>query len=206
MHPRPVQPADFPAVASLTNHFIAHTSIHFGYEPVSAEELRASWEKARDRYPYLVLDADAALDAHPGAAPVPHGDGPPLSHLAGFAKAGVWRERTAYSWSAELGVYVHPAFHRMGVGKALYRAIIDVMRRQGFHTLVAGITLPNEASVRLHESVGFQRVGTYHRVGWKFNQWHDAGFWELPLRDASHQAGELRSPEVCWREWSARAR
>lgn len=204
MLPRPVQPADFPAIAELTNHYILRTSIHFGYEPVTADELRGAWEKSRERYPYLVLDADAAMATHPkSVASDPGPDGPPVSHIAGYAKAGVWRDRAAYSWVAELGVYVHPAFHRLGVGKTLYRTIIDLARLQGFHTLIGGITLPNDASVRLHESVGFTPVGTYRRVGWKFDRWHDAGFWELPLRDAAHRASPLRTPDECWAEFMA---
>lgn len=204
MLPRPVQPADFPAIAELTNHYILRTSIHFGHEPVTAEELRASWEKSRGRYPSLVLDTAAVAAGRPSAGAIEPGpDAPPISHIAGYAKAGVWRDRAAYSWTAELGVYVHPLLHGMGIGKVLYRTVIEITRRQGFHTLIAGITLPNDASVRLHESVGFMPVGTHRRVGWKFERWHDVGFWELPLRDASHRATPLRDPGDCWAEIAA---
>jgi L-amino acid N-acyltransferase YncA len=206
---RPVQPGDFGAIAALTNHYIAHTSIHFGYEPVTATDLHAAWERTRDRYAQLVAIApppsapaspSAPRDEREPAAPPPLPGDPSggVGVLAGYAKTATWRERAAYTWAAEVGIYVHPVFQGRGVGKALYRALIDISRRQGFHTLVAGITMPNEPSVRLHESVGFQRVGVYRRVGWKFGHWHDAGFWEMPLRDASHEAGPLRTPEECW--------
>lgn len=200
---RPVQPGDFGAIAALTNHYIAHTAIHFGYEPVTTDELRAAWERTRDRYAFLVAIAPppsaAALMSPPVApSPLPGDPSGGAGVLAGYTKTVPWRDRAAYLWAAETGIYVHPIFQSRGVGKSLYRALIDVSRRQGFHTLVAGITMPNEPSVRLHESVGFERVGIYRRVGWKFGHWHDAGFWEMPLRDASHEAGTLRTPEECW--------
>lgn len=164
---RPVQHADFDAIAALTNHFIAHTAIHFSYEPVTAAELRSAWEKSRATHPYVVAETGGAL--------------------VGYAKAGVWRERAAYQWSAEAGVYVDPAAQRRGVGRALYEALIENCRSRGFHSLIGGITLPNEASVRLHEACGFTHVGTVRQAGWKLGAWHDVGFWQLMLRDASHR-------------------
>lgn len=172
---RPVQPADFTPIAALTNHYIEHTTIHFGYEPVTLEELRAAWEKGRERYPYFIAEIDGAF--------------------AGYAKAGVWRERAAYQWTAEAGIYVEQRFQGRGVGTRLYRALIDECRRCGFHTLVAGVTLPNDASVKLHEAVGFVRVGTFRRVGWKRNTWCDVGWFEMPLRDALHVPGAITRPD-----------
>lgn len=169
---RPVEPGDFAAIAALTNEFIRGTAIHFGYEEVTAEELRRAWEKSRSRYPYFV-----AVDEAGG--------------LVGYAKAGVWRERAAYQWTAETTVYVAPAMHRRGVGRALYSALIEECRRRGFHSVMGGITLPNEASVRLHESLGFRKIGHHAQVGWKFGRWHDTGLWQLMLREGAHRAEPL---------------
>lgn len=168
---RDAQASDFEFIAGLTNHFIAHTAIHFGHEAVSADELRSSWEKTRGRYPYLVSEVDG--------------------RFAGYAKAGVWRERAAYQWTAETGIYVEASLHRRGVGRTLYAALIDACRGRGFHSLIGGITLPNDASVRLHESLGFVGVGRVVRAGWKFGMWHDVGFWQLMLRDGGHVAADL---------------
>ncbi len=186
---RPVRAEDFDAVAALTNHFIVNTAIHFGYEEVTAEELRASWEKSKGKYPYLVAEVDGADPASRRA-----GTGPPKSSLAGYAKCGVWRDRSAYQWTAETGIYVAPSMQRRGVGRRLYGALIDECRRCGFHSLIGGITLPNEASVRLHEAMGFVRVGQFEDAGWKFGAWHGVGFWQLMLRNGEHRAGALTPP------------
>lgn len=177
---RPAKPADFPAIAAITNHFIVHTAIHFGYDPVTPDELRAGWEKTREKYPFLVAEA-----------PVSEGDAPAI---AGFAKVTAWRDRDAYQWTAEPGIYIDPRFHRRGIGRALYIALIDACRDRGFHTLVAGITLPNDASVKLHEAVGFRKIAHNTQVGWKFDRWHDTGFWQLMLRDEAHKAQPLKPP------------
>jgi hypothetical protein len=92
-------------------------------------------------------------------------------------------------------VYVDPAFHRRGVGRALYRALLELLREQGLWMACAGITLPNEASVALHESLGFVPVGVYRRIGYKAGRWWDVGWWQLPLRSpADGPPSEPRPP------------
>ncbi|MBL8745485.1 MAG: N-acetyltransferase [Phycisphaerae bacterium] len=171
---RPVEPADFDAIAALTNHFIVNTSIHFGYDPVTPDDLRASWEQSRGRYPYLVAEI--------GEAP---------ARLIGYAKSGPWRDRAAYQWTAEAGIYVAPDMHGRGTGRRLYAELIAECRRRGFHSLVGGVTQPNDASMRLHESLGFVRVGCFRHAGWKLGAWHDVMWWQLMLRDEGHTAGRL---------------
>jgi phosphinothricin acetyltransferase len=158
---RSVEDADWPAIADLTNHYIEHTAVHFGYEPVTPTELRDLWWPKRDLYPFLVA-ADGA-------------------RFLGYAKAGLWRERAAYKWTAEVGIYVARDAQRTGVGTRLYQALIDECRERGFHSLVGGITLPNEPSVRLHERVGFVKVAHFAHAGFKFGAWHDVGFWQVML-------------------------
>ncbi|MBC7772191.1 MAG: N-acetyltransferase [Pyrinomonadaceae bacterium] len=171
---RPVQESDFPAIATLTNKYIVGSSVHFGYEPVTAEELCQSWRKNAPRYPFLVSEERGAF--------------------TGYAKAGVWRERAAYGWTAEVGIYVEPTIHRKGVGRVLYQRLFDIMREQGFHSAIGGITLPNDASIRLHENMGFKSVGTVRQAGWKLGAWHDVAFYQLLLRQADHAAGEIQPP------------
>lgn len=178
---RPAIESDFHAIAALTNRYISGTATHFGYAPVTADELRDSWSAVRDRYPFLVAE---------------HADSPVSSSFAGYAKAYRWRERDAYAWTAEVGIYIEPALHGKGVGKSLYAALIERCRQCGFHTLVAGITLPNEVSVKLHESCGFRPVGTFREVGWKLEAWHCVGFYQLALGPTTAAARKLTSPAV----------
>jgi L-amino acid N-acyltransferase YncA len=158
---REARESDFDAVADITNHYIVHTPIHFSYEPVSPDELRDAWRTGVGRYPFVVLEQDA--------------------RVVGYAKAAMWRTRTAYDRTAEVGIYLHPALTGRGMGKPLYAALIAACRTAGMHSLVGGIALPNPPSVRLHESLGFVHVGTYREVGWKFEQWHDVTFYQLML-------------------------
>jgi phosphinothricin acetyltransferase len=102
--------------------------------------------------------------------------------LVGFAKASPWKGRCAYDWTAETTVYVHPDHHGRGLGRELYRRLVSILEAQGYQTLLGGITVPNPASVRLHESLGFRRVALLEQVGWKFGRWHDVGYWELRLQ------------------------
>ena len=155
---RPAKHDDFTAIAAITNHYITTSSIHFGYEPVTDAELRAMWERYRDRYPWLVTE-DAG-------------------HVLGFAKAGVWRERAAYNWTTEVGLYVADAARGRGLGRALYDALLAECQTRGFRSAVAGITLPNPASIALHERCGFSRVGTFVDAGYKQGAWHAVEFWQ----------------------------
>ncbi len=101
--------------------------------------------------------------------------------LAGFAYASRHRERASYRWAADVSVYVDPLHHRQGVASALYRELLQRLRGQGIYVACAGITVPNQASVALHESLGFTMVGVYPRIGYKHGAWRDVGWWQLGL-------------------------
>ena len=103
--------------------------------------------------------------------------------VAGYAYAGPHRSRAAYRWSADVSVYVGEVHRERGVGRGLYRALLAVLRLQGFFNAYAGIALPNPASVGLHELMGFERVGVYESVGYKHGEWHDVGWWAKTLQD-----------------------
>jgi phosphinothricin acetyltransferase len=107
-----------------------------------------------------------------------------LGELTGFAYASSHRERPAYRWAADLAVYVAQDRRGAGIGRALYGALIPLLERQGLRIVCAGITLPNEASVALHESFGLELVGVYRRIGWKAGAWHDVGWWQRELAAA----------------------
>ena len=108
--------------------------------------------------------------------------------LLGYAYACRHRERPAYRWSADVSVYVDERQWRQGVGRRLYEDLFGHLRRQGFRMACAGITLPNVASVALHERLGFAPIGVYRRIGWKAGGWRDVGWWQLDL------AAEGREP------------
>jgi len=114
-------------------------------------------------FPWLVAEIDGAV--------------------AGYAYAGRHRDRASYRWSTDVTVYVSADHHRRGVGRALYAALLDLLRRQGFHVACAGITLPNDASVGLHEAMGFVAVGVYRDIAYKHGAWRSVGWWQLALRE-----------------------
>lgn len=150
---------DLDAIADITNHYIRETAIHFNDQPVTVDELRSVWQARGHRYPHLTMLHDEAV--------------------AGFAKAAPWRDRAAYRFTAEVGIYLRHRLTGRGMGRTLYQALIDACRAAGFHTLIGGIALPNDASVALHERLGFRRVAEFREVGWKFDRWHNVAFFQL---------------------------
>jgi phosphinothricin acetyltransferase len=162
MHAMTIRPAredDFETIAAITNHYITTSAIHFAYDPVTADDLRALW-RSHPRHPYLVIDD---------------------SGVVGYAKATTWRERAAYQWTCEVGLYIADGSHGRGLGSALYTALLDRCAHAGFHSAIAGITLPNDASVALHSRLGFTSVGTIRDAGYKLGRWHDVAFFQKPL-------------------------
>ena len=107
--------------------------------------------------------------------------------MTGYAYAGTHRSRTAYQWSTEVSVYVHGDYRGRKIGTALYRTLFELLKAQGYYRAFAGITLPNPASVRLHESVGFVPIGVFHGIGYKQDKWHDVGWWEYALQSPKSQ-------------------
>ena len=154
---------DAEEIAAIYAPNVTDTIISFESEPPTADEMRLRIEGTLERYPWLVCE-------HRG-------------RLLGYAYAGAHGSRAAYRWSVDVSVYVHEEAHRTGVGRALYTSLFAALDLQGFYNAYAGATLPNPASVGLHESVGFRPVGVYRGVGYKLGAWHDVGWWQLPLRE-----------------------
>ena len=158
---REARPGDAEGMLAIYGPVVRETAISFEVEVPSLEEMRRRIEETLARMPWLVVVAG--------------GD------VAGYAYAGPHRTRAAYQWSVDVSVYVHPGHQRAGVGRALYAALLDLLVLQGYCRAYAGITLPNPASVGLHEAMGFRPVGVYHGVGFKLGAWHDVGWWQRPL-------------------------
>jgi L-amino acid N-acyltransferase YncA len=158
---RLARPSDAKAVAAIYGPIVWSTAISFETEAPGDEEMERRIVSTLAYAPWLVWDDD--------------GD------VAGYVYASRHRDRAAYQWSVDVTAYTHEDYRRRGIGRALYTALFDLLRLQNFHRAHAGITLPNAASVGLHESLGFRPVGVYPSVGFKLGAWHDVGWWQLPL-------------------------
>jgi phosphinothricin acetyltransferase len=153
--------ADATAIASIYAPYVRDTVFTFEEQAPSPEEMGARLRKIIVGHPFLVFQEDGAV--------------------LGYAYASPHKERAAYRWSVDVAVYVAASEHRRGIGRALYGSLLDILARQGFHTAYAGVTLPNENSIGLHEAMGFRHFATYPEVGFKFGEWRDVGWWTLPL-------------------------
>ncbi len=154
---------DAAAVAAIYQPYVTDAVTSFEIDPPGPADMAARIETVLARAPWLVGTG---------------GDG----DVVGYAYASRHHERAAYQWSVDVAVYIHAAHHRRGIGRALYEKLFALLRLQGFYVAHAGITLPNAASVGLHESLGFVPVGVYPAVGWKLGAWRDVGWWRLPLQ------------------------
>jgi phosphinothricin acetyltransferase len=101
--------------------------------------------------------------------------------VAGYAYAGPWRVRAAYRHSVETSIYLAPRAAGRGIGRSLYAALLDALRERDVHAVIGGVSLPNAASVALHERMGFAQVARFEEVGFKFGRWIDVGYWQLRL-------------------------
>jgi len=137
---------------NVTGEFIS-----FELEAPTVDEMRARIAKTLPTHPWLVHDEGG--------------------RVAGYAYASKHRERAAYQWATDVSCYVRPEARGRGIGKALYTELLQHLEAQGFRNAYAGIALPNEASVKLHESVGFVPIGVYRNVGFKLGAWRDVGWW-----------------------------
>jgi L-amino acid N-acyltransferase YncA len=182
-HIRLATPDDAADIQAIYAPVVRDTVISFEYEEPTVEEMARRITKIRRTLPWLAWVERNA-----------HG----VERVVGYAYAGAHRDRAAYQWSVDLSAYVHADWRGRGVGKALYTALIGMLRELGYVNIYAGITLPNAASVALHESIGMRPVGVYRHVGYKFGAWHDVGWWsgELqPPTDAPHSPRSLTSAE-----------
>jgi L-amino acid N-acyltransferase YncA len=150
--------ADADAIARIYAPFVAHSPTSFETDIPDPNEIARRITDSLVTHPWLVNQEAAAV--------------------GGYAYATKHRVRAAYQWSVEVSAYVDEAFRRRGIAQALYTALFRILALQGYVNAYAGITLPNAASVGLHESVGFQPIGIYRRIGFKHGAWHDVGWWQ----------------------------
>ena len=153
---------DATKIAEIYNYYVTNTFITFEKEPVSVDEIytRIS-DIVSSSLPWLVIENNG--------------------EVIGYAYATKWRARPAYKHSVETTVYLSKSHSGKGFGKLIYSKLISELTSSGFHTAIGGIALPNEASVRLHESIGFKKVAHFQEVGNKFDKWIDVGYWQIML-------------------------
>jgi phosphinothricin acetyltransferase len=155
---------DAAAIAAIYNPYVANSCITFETEAVSAEEMQARIAEAQESIlPWLVATSGGVI--------------------AGYAYASKWKGRCAYRFAVESTVYLDPASQGKGVGRQLYSALLDRLKAKGIRTVIGGIALPNDASIGVHERLGFEKVAHFKQVGFKQNRWIDVGYWQLLIED-----------------------
>ncbi len=150
--------ADAEGILAIYAPIVRTSPITFEIEPPTPGQMAGRVGDTLAKYPWLVFDEGG--------------------EVAGYAYATTHRVRAAYQWSVETSVYIAEHHRRRGLGRILYESLFGVLAAQGFVNAYAGITLPNPASVALHEAVGFTPLGVYRQIGFKAGGWHDVGWWE----------------------------
>jgi phosphinothricin acetyltransferase len=159
---RDAESADAADIASIYNPYVEDTIITFEEEPVSSVEMASRVEAVHSNgLPWLVAERGG--------------------QIVGYAYAAKWRGRIAYRFSTEVTVYVARDQLRTGIGALLYDDLLSLLRSQGYHAAIGGISLPNAGSVALHERFGFEKVAHFREVGFKLDRWIDVGYWQLLL-------------------------
>jgi len=157
---RPATLDDLPALTEIYNHYVINTAITFDLQRFTPAARRAWFDDHRPDGRHRLL---VAID-----------DG----RVVGYATSSRWRPKAAYDTTVESSVYVHPDAVGHGIGTALYSALFEALSAEDIHTIVAGISLPNPASVALHERFGFRPVGVFGEVGRKFDRYWDVAWYQ----------------------------
>jgi phosphinothricin acetyltransferase len=158
---RPVTVDDAEAICGIYNPYIRDSAITFEEDPVSPGEMEGRIRGVTASYPWLV-----------------HEEG---GEVVGYAYINQWKARAAYRFSSEISIYIKGSCRRRGIGSGLLGSLLEEVRKTSLHSIVAGVTLPNEASVGLHEKFGFKKIAQFNEIGFKLGKWLDVGYWELLL-------------------------
>lgn len=156
-------PDDAASILAIYAPYIETTSFTFETETPTVDQFAKRISNYLENWPWLVCEIDGKI--------------------AGYAYGTLYRERTAYQWCTESSVYIHDDYLKMGIAKALYGALFEILKRQGFRNIYAVINLPNDRSVAFHESLGFKHFADYEQVGYKLGKWKTVGWWRLVIND-----------------------
>lgn len=160
-----VQETDAARILEIYTPYIRDTAVTFECEAPSLPAFTQRIREISAQYPYIVCEIDG--------------------YVVGYAYAHRQKERAAYGWNAELSVYLKQDSLRMGIGKAFYTALINILRLQNVQNVYGGVTVPNENSEKLHEAMGFAKLGVYHKTGYKRGAWHDVAWFERRIGDGT---------------------
>jgi len=159
MNIRKVELSDAAQVAEIYNYYILNTHHTFEAEPLGIEEMEKRIAESSEDYPYLIAEFDGVIQ--------------------GYVYAAQFKLRQVYKHSVEVSIYVRNQAKQKGIGSELYERMLEELAETDIHALMAGISLPNEASVRFHEKIGYEKVAHFKEVGYKLGRWVDVGFWEM---------------------------
>lgn len=158
---RPAQADDAAQICEIYNPFITSTVVTFEEQPLGEPEMAQRIERIQQTYPWIVAER--------------------AGQILGYAYGMPWRGRPAYRHTVETAIYLTPQARGTGLGSRLYTALFEELSSQGFRQAIGVITLPNAPSERLHRRLGFQQIGVFPAVGFKFGRWLDVAFWQRPL-------------------------
>ena len=156
---RRVKTSDAEQIAEIYNYYVLNSHATFEIEPVSVSEIENRIEEIVTKYPYFILLED--------------------DKILGCTYASLYKTRAAYQNSVEISVYVRNGIPQKGIGTKLYTKLIEEPGKSDVHAIIAGISLPNEASIRLHEKFGMKKVAHFEEVGFKLGRRIDVGYWEV---------------------------
>ena len=154
---------DANAILSIYVPYVLHTTYSFEEEAPDLESFKQRMRETMDRFPWLVYERNGII--------------------VGYASASAFNPRSAYDWTAQTSVYVDEKYHGLGIGNALYIALLDILTYQGYCTAYALVVTPNEKSEKLHRSLGFKSGPVFKKVGYKLGQWHDLHWFYIHLND-----------------------
>lgn len=152
---------DAQAVLDIYNYYVLNTTVTFDIDPISLETFKTKIEHIQANYPFLVFEEDG--------------------HILGYAYGSRFRPKPAYDYVVESTVYVKHGHHGKKIGTLLYAELLNKLKQMDLHTVVGVLTVPNDASIKLHERFGFKQVAKLDEVGFKFGQWQNIGIWQLFL-------------------------
>lgn len=159
---RSVHIDDASALLDIYNYYVLNTTVNFDIDPLSLETFTDKINHIVSEYPYIVYEEN--------------------NEILGFAYGSRFRPRPAYNYTAESTVYVKHSAHGKQIGSKLYAELIRLLKETDLHTVLGVLTVPNDASINLHEKFGFEQVAHLKEVGLKFGEWQNIGIWQLKLR------------------------
>ena len=152
---------DIKQLLDVYNYYVENSIVTFDLEPLSLKAFKEKMLRISKIYPFIVFEEN--------------------NEVLGYAYGSRWRPKPAYNKTVESTVYVKHGEHGKQIGTKLYAELLSLLKQENYHVVLGGLTLPNEASVKLHEKFGYKQVAHFKAVGFKFNKWHDVGFWQLKL-------------------------